>query len=346
MVNSKANHGAGAGADHSQQHTMFDNKKHKAEVDTGAPKKEEVVETADDDGVPDFFPSQGVVPTIQSTPIPIEMMPEGKTYSYSPKDNVKKVANSKGSATHFVSLHPTAAPSGSPHHVRTETPTVTPTSKITEHHHHTVTPSSAPTSSNKPHSHTAAPTPTHRTKAPTKAAGKTMAPTKRKKQFDNGDQFRMIDSERLSDEPADPTPEPSLSDASNGTVVPDPSAPPMEYFLGNGTVPDPSAPPMAYFLGNGTEPEPPIGPPASMIASSAIGHSVPIANPIHENPVVIVLGASLFAVMGAFFYRRYKMRHGYTPIPTSEPNDDFSDQSARGASLGRARIDIPPIYDI
>jgi hypothetical protein len=56
-----------------------------------------------------------------------------------------------------------------------------------------------------------------------------------------------------------------------------------------------------------------------MIASSALDHSVPITSPIHDNPVVIVLGASLFAVMGAFFYRRYKMRHGYTPIPTSEP---------------------------
>ncbi len=319
MVNSKANHGANAGTDHSQQHTMFDNKKHKAEVDTGAPKKTDMEEdpvVSADDGVPEFFPSQGVVPTIQSTPIPIEMIPEGKTYSYSPKDSVKKVANSKGSATHFVSLHPTAAPSGAPHHVRTETPTVTPTSKITEHHHHTVTPSVAPTStskSNKPHSHTAAPTPTHRTKAPTKMA--TKEPTKRKKQFDNGDQFRMIDSANTL-----------RDDSANGTVlVPDPSAPPMEYFLGNGSepVPDPSAPPMGYFLGNGSEPLPP--PPSNMMASSAFDHSVPITTPIHDNPVVIVLGASLFAVMGAFFYRRYKMRRGYTPIPTSEPEPHIYD---------------------
>ncbi len=343
MVNSKANHGSAVGSDHSQQHTMFDNKKHKAEVDTGAPKKVEDTDsvTTADDGIPDFFPSQGVVPTVQSTPIPIEMMPEGKTYSYSPKDgsSTKKVANQKGSSTHFVSLHPTAVPSSaSHHHIPTSTPSVSPSSSL---HTHT----------SKPHSRTAAPTPTHRTKAPTKATGKTMAPTKRKKQFDNGDQFRMIGD-------ADGTPEPSPSVASwvrdgdengngnstepeppvppmelhflgNGSV-PDPSAPPMEsfYFLGNGSVPDPSAPPIEmHFLGNGTEPEPPIGPPASMIASSSLRH-VPISNPISENPVVLVLGASLFAVMGAFFYRRYKVRQGYTPIPTSEPND------------------IPSIYDI
>ena len=336
MVNSKANHGA-AGSDHSQQHTMFDNKKHKAEVDTGAPKKvddEDPVTTADD-GVPDFFPSQGVVPTVQSTPIPIEMMPEGKTYSYSPKDgsSTKKVANPKGSSTHFTSFHPTAAPSKAPHHLTTESPSVSPTSTL---HTHT----------SKPHSRTAAPTPTHRTKAPTKASGKTMAPTKRKKQFDNGDQFRMIgdadgtvepspsivswvrDENGNGTEPEPPVPPMELHFLGNGSV-PDPLAPPMElHFLGNGSVPDPSAPPMElHFLGNGTEPEPPIGPPASMIVSSSLTH-VPISNPISENPVVIVLGASLFAVMGVFFYRRYKVRQGYTPIPTSEPND------------------IPSIYDI
>lgn len=326
MVNSKANHGA-AGSDHSQQHTMFDNKKHKAEVDTGAPKKledEDPVTTADD-GVPDFFPSQGVVPTVQSTPIPIDMMPEGKTYGYSPKDGstTKKVATSKGSSTHFVSLHPTAAPSSasSHHHIPTSTPSIAPTSSL-----HT----------SKPHTRTTAPTPTHRTKAPTKASEKTMAPTKRKKQFDNGDQFRMIGDGEPS---ADGTVEPSVAswerdgDGNGNSTDPDPSVPPMEssfYFLGNESVPDPSAPPMEssfYFLGNGTDPEPPIGPPASMIASSSLSPGS-VSNPISENPVMIVLGVSLFAVMGAFFYRRYKVRQGYTPIPTSELND------------------IPSIYDI
>ena len=329
MVNSKANHGA-AGSDHSQQHTMFDNKKHKAEVDTGAPKRVDDVDpvTTADDGVPDFFPSQGVVPTVQSTPIPIEMMPEGKTYGYSPKDNVKKVANSKGSSAHFVSLHPTAAPSSGSHH--TDAPS-------SHHHIPTSTPSVSPSSTlhiptSKPHSRTAAPTPTHRTKAP----------TKRKKQFDNGDQFRMIgdgDAEPSADGTVEPSPSVASwlrdgdgdGDENGNSTEPEPPVPPMEsfYFLRNGSVPDPSAPPMEsiYFLGNGTEPEPPIGPPASMIASSSLTH-VPISNPIHENPVMIVLGVSLFAVMGVFFYRRYKVRQGYTPIPTSEPND------------------IPSIYDI
>ena len=257
MVNSKANHGSDVGSDHSQQHTMFDNKKHKAEVDTGAPKKvedTEAVTTADDD-VPEFFPSQGVVPTIQSTPIPIDMMPDGKSYSYSPKDSVKKVANPKGSSTHFISLHPTAAPSKSPHSVP---------------------------------SHTFSPT---------------AAPTRRKKQFDNGVQFRMIDSVNLV-----------RDDAANGTMIP--SAAPMEYFRDD------------YGAGNGSVPEPPIGPPmnfsylsANMIASSKLAHNQVISSPITENPVILFLGVSLFAVMGAFFYRRFKVRQGYTPIPTSEPLD-------------------------
>jgi hypothetical protein len=256
MVNSKANHGSSVGSDHSDQHTMFDNKKHKAEVDTGAPKKaedEDPVTTVDDDRVPDFFPSQGVVPTIQSTPIPIEMMPEGKTYSYSPKDSVKKVANPKGSSTHFISLHPTAAPSKSPHAVPS----------------HTLSPTSAPT-------------------------------VRRKKQFDNGDQFRIIDSV-------------IRDNVANGTMYP--SSPPMEYFrddAGNGSVPEPPIipPPMNFSY-----------PSTRMIASSNIVDSQMISNPISENPVILVLGVSLFAVMGAFFYKRFKVRQGYTPIPTSEPYD-------------------------
>ncbi len=78
MVNPNANHGDNS--DHSQQHTMYDNKKHKSSVDTGATKID--FDAYHQDDVPDFYPSQGVLPTPYITMAPTA---DYKTFSFSKK---------------------------------------------------------------------------------------------------------------------------------------------------------------------------------------------------------------------------------------------------------------------
>ena len=78
MVNPNANHGDNS--DHSQQHTMYDNKKHKSSVDTGDTKID--FDAYHQDDVPDFYPSQGVLPTPYITMAPTA---DYKTFSFSKK---------------------------------------------------------------------------------------------------------------------------------------------------------------------------------------------------------------------------------------------------------------------